>query len=306
MALAETIEKINTNIAELKKIKQGAESVLKDTVIDVVKNNRRVKRWQIITNGIACRDIYDIFDDSYNSTFFNNILNFLNMSDEDRKFVSENRLACAYELPENSLYERIIFLLDCFPCAFSIQGKDTINDLVASLENENLDLIIQSVNEVVGLIKPDEELDGTYWCAGSDIMWSKVKGVKRFLSYESFLSSYIDKLGLKEKVEEVVHDLNSEDFPFAEASQNIALVKTIGLFHGDESKACLWKKISYTLEDKGILVSDEEISENFSKFFKEINCREFERMETPEWIFGVNIVGAGYMPYKFKLYQKVR
>jgi hypothetical protein len=184
-----------------------------------------------------------------------------------------------------------------------IQGKKM--EHILNLEMSNYDLIIKAINETLDLLRPDQELNGTYWGAGFDYDLREVRGINyflgkdyRFMSPEEFHRANLFKIKL------VNHDVR-KGFKFDKESQDLALIKTIYLGY-EEAENDFWKNICHTLKLEGLVISDEQVTEEFKKYFKQVRT-PLDDMSEPVW-YSTNEITArtGHGFKKLKIYKKIK
>jgi len=201
----------------------------------------------------------------------------------------------------------------------NIVGTEELSDQIWRLEKEKRNLIIKAVNEYLTLVMPGQELNGAYWTDiinDSDSDWSRINGIEYFLGTNE--SSFEEDFGITT----VKHDLKSEEQPFTEESQNIALVSIKNYKNYLRAENNLWGKIRKTLVIDGIVISNHlmmgEHSECFERIEEPIINEESERFwvsnqtsydaYTPgedRWV-SEDKQESNYVTHKFSVYKRIR
>ncbi|MEK6876758.1 MAG: hypothetical protein AABX63_05055 [Nanoarchaeota archaeon] len=175
------------------------------------------------------------------------------------------------------------------------------------LEDRNFALAIEGLNFALDMLGKGQELDGTYWGAGEDYVWSGVKGVNRFQGvYEADFRSTRKKIRDKE-IELVNFEFPAETHPFDESSQNFAFQKTFGRpfgkYHPDIIFGLLWEEMIYTLKPGSLIVVTHDIPQQVKDRIVRIEdgLHGFNGLRF-NWIR--DNIGVGYSPPKFDFYMK--
>lgn len=172
--------------------------------------------------------------------------------------------------------------------------------LIEVIEREKLRLVIKGLNLAIKKLEGDRELDGTYWGAGWDYDYAKVRGVIRFLSedYREDAREYGERLGL----EMISHDLLKGVHAFTQESQNFALQKTFG-YTNNPAYMRLWEDMIYTLQHGSLIITTDFVPSKIGNEVVRIedSLSGFNGLKL-RWLIAP--VFSTYRPDKFDFYRK--
>ncbi len=174
-------------------------------------------------------------------------------------------------------------------------------DRIVELEALNAQLAIQGLSLAILVLEGSKKLDGTYWGAGSDFAYAKIRGVRRF---QSQFYGKSEKKDIKSRfgIDAVSFDAHKDSHPFRKGSQNFALQKTFGNCRHPEYEM-IWNEIIYTVRAGGLIVTTDTIPDSVSGKIQRVadTLSGFNGLGF-KWLTGET---STYRPGKFEFYRRV-
>ncbi len=159
-------------------------------------------------------------------------------------------------------------LLESDPKSFTIEPAFFImpdaQTGIHQLEDRGYEILFRAVGEILNGLISNSCYNATYWGGGGDY-------VSRFFGHGKW-----KHLGLEGKrknpygVVHVKHDINSPERPFQDASEDVAILKTLGSIVSGDTYMKFWRKMTDALKIGGLVISDYEIPVEFRGSYRQL------------------------------------
>ena len=193
-------------------------------------------------------------------------------------------------------------LLESDPKSFAIEPTFSISpDAQAGihqLEDRGYELLFRAIGEILKGLNPKPGYNATYWGGGGDY-------VSRFFGHGKW-----KHLGLEGErknphgIVHVKHDINSPEKPFQDASEDAAILKTLGSIVSRDTYIRFWRKMTDALKIGGIVISNYEIPAEFRGNYRQLTNLGDSGRDFLEFNSVTQRI-THYFPEKIYFFQKV-